>query len=271
MLKQRSRDEVAGLRRLSNSGVFGGLIERHRALRWLPFPVSRLAAMLLLPVVVDLLVWLVLDDLAAVWLAVFQFWFGKLGLIAVVTARVVDFSAFEIALPTIELATRAPGMTLWWTVLAIVVAVWLASSRLSDRWIPLRYFLRFLCLIQGTSLAVHMLLPTAEGLTVASHVDSSFKHGVWLMLLVPWIHALVYYIFEFSLLRKAGLTLLTIAFIAVALPMLLIAHAWLLAECSILILAPLYLVFDQWLLVFAAIAIYAWGMTWRRSGVRSGA
>jgi len=269
MVSERTRDEIERLRLLSNRGVAGGSIGQHRSLHRLQFPPQRLLVVLLLPMLFNLATWAVRNQIAAGWGELFQFWFSRLGLAASVSQKIVGSGVFSIALPNAELATRVPDAPLWWLTLALVVVVWLASSQLPDRLMPLGYFLRFICIIQASSLAFHAIMPSADSLTVPEYIESSFINGVWLILLIPWLHGLVFYIFDFSLAQKASLTFLTVGFIVAALPMQLIAHAWLLAECSTIILPLLYLVFDQWLLIFSVIALYAWGMSWRQNHVDS--
>ena len=92
---------------------------------------------------------------------------------------------------------------------------------------------------------------------------------MWFLLVVPWAHALIYYIFDFSLLKKAWLTLLTLLFVVLALPCQIMAHAYLLVCFSLLFLPVLYFVFGALFLVLGCIALYGWAMSWQRGSSES--
>jgi hypothetical protein len=86
------------------------------------------------------------------------------------------------------------------------------------------------------------------------------------MVIVPWIHALTYGIFAFSIPRKIALTALTLGFVGVAGPFLVMAHVYLIARLSLLVVPVLFFVFGMPLLVFACIGLYGWAMSWKRCG-----
>jgi hypothetical protein len=88
---------------------------------------------------------------------------------------------------------------------------------------------------------------------------------LWLMLILPWVHALTYGIFAFSTSRKLALTAVTLVFVGIAGPFLLMVHVYLIATLSLLVLPPLYFVFGMPLLILACIALYGWAMSWQHS------
>ena len=251
------------LRHLAAAGNRGSQIEPHRSLHQLPFPVQRISVMVLLPALFNLATWAVRDSISGTWLALFKYWVPRLELPVTVSARSMGQGIFAIVLPHVDVPTRAPDPLTWWLTLAVTLLCLLATVRLPSDFLPLCYFLRFLCIIQASALAFFAATPAAFHYTVPDYLDSSLLSGAMLMLLLPWLHGLTYHIFDFSLGRKALFTFLSLAFICVALPMQLLVHLLLLNAWSVLMLPLLYLMLGLWLQILAAIALYGWAMSWK--------
>ncbi len=90
--------------------------------------------------------------------------------------------------------------------------------------------------------------------------------SLYFLFLSPWILGLTYYVFSFSVLRKAALTALVLAYFALAFPMQYLVHALLLQHLSLLAMPLLYLVCGVFLDVMMFVALYSWGMSWRWKG-----
>ena len=94
--------------------------------------------------------------------------------------------------------------------------------------------------------------------------------GAMLITLVPIIHGLVYYIFDFGLLRKAVLTAMTMIHLIVLLPLQCLVQGAILHQ-SLLFVPLFYMLFGVPLDIFMIICYYAWGMSWRLRGVEAAA
>jgi hypothetical protein len=142
------------------------------------------------------------------------------------------------------------------------VLAFLAAPVIPERLLPMRYLLRIVVFIQLTALVFFVTVPAAFPYSLPQYIVSSLQTAVWFMLFVPWVHALVYYVFDFSLAQNARLTGLTLLFVASALPFQLMAHGYVLVKGSMLLMPTLYLVFGIWLLIFPCVALYGWAMSW---------
>lgn len=257
---QSQADELLAL--ISTLSATGRRIAIHRSIHHLPFPRQRFAVLLLLPAIFNAATWWAGDHISTGWHALFEFWTGKLELPATVT-----LSSHTLGIsnpPTLNLPSILPDPSTWWIVLILTVISLPLGHRLPERFLPLRYFIYFVAFIQTTALAFFATRPHAFPYSAQGYIETSLATGIAFIFVIPWIHALVYYIFDFSLLRKTWLTLLSLAFIAIALPFQTMVHAWLLTKFSLLLAPLLYFVFSILPLILACIGLYGWAMSWRR-------
>jgi hypothetical protein len=263
MIDLTSPDELSW-RSTSQRAVSGRRIAPHRALHRLEFSPSRLVAMIALPLLFDLAIWRGLGAIARGWAAVFAFGIEKLELAGSVGVREVDFGLLALRLPAVALDSTAPDTARWVGALALGAVAWIAARLFSDGFSPLRYFLRGAAFVQLTAVVYFLAMPAEFPYGVAQYLDGAFEAAVWTLFVIPWVHALVYYIFDFSILQKAGLTAVTLAFVILVLPLQLLLHAWLLVHGSLVLMPLLFFLFGTWLLMLGCVALYGWAMSWRR-------
>jgi hypothetical protein len=253
---------LAALLPVSREGRGGELIPEHRAFRTLTFSRSKLAVVLLLPVAFNAVTWLMLRPITAGWRTFFSFWIERLAIEGKASFIPRGPQVVAIPVPYVELPTRMPDALTWWATLGLTVLALLAAPSIPERWLPVRYLLRVVVFIQLTAVAFFATVPAAFPYSLPQYIVSSLQTAVWFMLVLPWVHALVYYIFDFSLAQKVRLTGLTLLFVATALPFQLMVHAYLLLKGSMLLMPALYLVFGIWLLIFPCVGLYGWAMSW---------
>lgn len=220
--------------------------------------------MLVIPVLFNLAVWQSRDALSAGWTAVFAFWLARLGIAGSVVGPTTHSSVFDIPLPHVNVAAALPDSITWLVATAVTAMLWLVALRLRDQYLPLRYFLLFVLFIQLTSLIFFAVAPEHFPHSASGYIDGELKTEFGFLLLLPWGHALMYYVFDFSWPRKIGLTLMTLAFVVVAVPLQLTLHAYVLARGSLLLMPLLSFVLGPTLVVFGCIGLYGWAMSWPR-------
>ncbi len=228
--------------------------------------------MVLIPLGFNLLVWLAEPMLARFWTGAFAFWMPRLGLAGGVSLTAVPPFWLGLDLPVFSLPSSSPGPWAWWGSVAAAAGLLWLSCHTSDRFMPLRYLLRFVVFIHVAALVYFGTYPASFPYTVPLYLESSFAIGLWFMAVLPWVHGLVYHVFGFPLMNKVALTLLSLLFLAVAIPLQLLAHAFILTQGSLLYLPVLHLVFGILPLVLGCIGLYGWAMSWRgkeRGGVGS--
>ncbi len=239
-------------------------LARHRSLDHLTLSAPALAAILLAPVLFNLAEWQLRGYLSAGWASVFRFWLDKLGIAGTVLETPTTLGWFDITLPYLHVFAPAPGWLAWFTVLAVTVIAALMARRMPDHFLPLRYLALFAVFVQATALLFFAIAPDRFPYTASGYVDNGLKTAFGFLLLLPWAHALLYYIFDFSWPRKLCLTLLSLAFVVVAVPLQMTMHVYVLSCCSLLLMPLLSFVLGPTLLVLGCIALYGWAMSWDR-------
>jgi len=235
----------------------------HRALRALQFPARRWLSLLLLPPLFNTLIWISHDTIGSGWTMFFEFWLKWLDLPGSVTSSVIHLPAgLELRLPILHVPAAAPDSAIWLATLAATLAILLLSFMVSDDYLPLRYLLRLSVIIQATALFCFAVFPASFPYTASSHVHDGLLLVALLIAVVPWLHALTYYVFPFSVLQKIALTGITMTYFLVLAPVQYLLHAWLLHHSSLMALPILYLLFGLLLDLLMLVAIYAWAMSW---------
>lgn len=173
------------------------------------------------------------------------------------------FLGIHVPLPRIAMPDVLPTRTDDWMTLGIVTRVAVMAHWLPDKATPVRYIIRVLAIIQATAVAYFWLLPDQFPHSATNHLDVILRASVWVMLLIPWIHALVYYVFPFRLWQHLALTLPTLAALAAITPMLAVLHALMLARATLIVLPVLYFALGVLVYVMVCIALYGWRMSWQ--------
>lgn len=238
-------------------------IAAHRSMRRLTLSPVKIMVMLFLPLAFNAATWWLREPISEGWAAIFKLWITKLGLAGPVTLKAIGPAWLDLALPYLELPSIAPNAITWWVTFIITAILLLFSRFTPDKLLPLRYFIRIVAFIQITALVFFASIPAAFPYALSEYIESSLVIGIGFILIIPWVHALIYYNFDFSFLQKVGFTLLTFIFILITLPFQVMTHAYLLINFSLLFLPLLHFIFGILLLTLACIALYGWAMSWK--------
>jgi len=264
----RDAENRATLRRLSDLGHHGTQIRLHRSLDTLRFRGTMLFTVLLLPLFVTAAMAGGYDGLLTAWEWVLRLGLDRLDVVGSVERLPVPMPVGSLPVLTVQIHSWYPDAFVLWTTFALVIAVVLASCYLPEWALPIAYVLRAGCVVQAVALLVFFLWPASFPYDSPQHLRDICALSVAFMGLVPWIHALTYYIFDFGILRKIALTAYTVLFLACYAPVKILVHAYVLDRFSLLFMPILFLAFGVALDVFILIALYAWGMSWRAGAER---
>lgn len=239
-------------------------LARHRSLDHLTLSVPTLVGILLVPAAFNVAEWMLRDYISGMWAGVLRFWIDRLGIDGLVIEQLTRVAWFDFNLPYTDVVAPVPDALTWGVSLIATLAVFLTAVRIRDLYLPLRYFLLFAVFIQTTALLFFAVAPQSFPYTASRYVDNGVKTCASFLFLLPWGHALVYYIFDFSWAKKIFLTLITLVFVVIAVPVQLASHVYLMVSCSLLVMPLLSFVFGPAMLVFGCIALYGWAMSWER-------
>lgn len=260
-------DRETRLADLRRRGVRGGVIAPHRAMVGLSIPRRRVAAAAITALAGSLAVGLLLQPWAEIWARLFEMLQPRLGLSGEVALRYQELWGWRVLVtPYYTTPAHWPDWLDWRITAGVAGAVAIISFLLPRRLLPLRYFLRFLVLLQAISLGYFALAP--EGSFPYSLPDYSsglLAAGQSMLVLLPLILGFTFYLFDISWPKKIALTILLVGHLGVLLPLQLTIHTWIIARGSLLLMPPLFLVFGLLVQVLVFVAFYGWGMSWQPS------
>jgi hypothetical protein len=248
---------------LRRRGWRGGLILPHRAFARLPLRRTDIASSLTLAVVLTAGWIVLLPAVGRIWGGIFAFWAQIMQFHAqVVMVPQQWFRPVHFALPFVSVSAGSPDPWTWWITGAVTLGVVGLTFFLSREQLPWIYLLRFLAIIQTTSLLYFAFAAARFPHDLADYIVGMMVFGTILIGLVPFILGFTYYVFDFSVWQKLALSLMIMAHLAIFIPLQYMLHTWILHN-SILFMPVLYFAFGPFLDVLVFIAFYSWGMSWK--------
>lgn len=248
---------------LRHTGHFGGTISPHRALLTIPMqrreflPAIGLAILLLIGYIFSL------GWVAAGWehillwcLDVFGYHDVKLGNFG------FSIAGYNIYTPYLQLGAAVPDSEQWNGAVLLTSLILIISFLLPDRHTPLAYLLRALALIHAISIVYFSFWPQYYPYALAGYHALMMLAGMAFIAIVPIVYGLTYYIFDVSLIKKVAITLITMLYLLLIIPLQYFAHVYLVHSFSLLYMPVLFLMFGLMIDVFLLIAFYAWAMSW---------
>jgi hypothetical protein len=247
---------------LRHTGHFGQIISPHRALLTLPLRRRELFFSLLLALVVLAVYVLLVDEVAAGWSVILRAcldWFG----FEKVPLGYFGFSVngYDIYTPFVGLAAGVPGAVQWNNAVIMIIVVLIVSLFLPDSFKPLAYLLRALALIHGIAVLYFSFWPEYFPYSLGGYHALMMMAGMAFIAVVPLVYGLTYFIFDVSLLNKITLTVGTMLYLFIIIPLQYFAHAYLIHTFSLLYMPVLFLMFGIMIDVFLLIAFYALAMS----------
>ena len=245
------------------AGFGGQLIQTHRALRRLPFPPSRWVDVLLVPAIIFFCTLLAWPWIAELWSAIIRFWANGLGSEVLLKADKTSFPGID-TVPYAYVQAALPDPLQWWSGMLITIALLFGTTLLPARMLPISYALRVVGIIQVASQFYFFFWAAEFPYQSASSISALTQSSVVLILLTPWIYALLYNIFDFGIARKILLSLIGVLYLIVLTPFQYTFAAWIMQEYSLLWHPLIYLLGSSLLQFGALVGFYSWAMSWKR-------
>lgn len=223
-----------------------------------------LAGAMLAPLILDSLIVGFAGPLLGLWRVIFQAALSWVRLEAEVRMETFRFiPAWKVEMPCIDLLAGSPTAYQWAWILYGLGLAWLVTRLIPETWMPLRYGIRFLCVVQLTSVVFFACWPGRFPYGVGDFVRTQVYTGFTFLLLLPPVYGMSYFILDFSLSRKLTLLLLAVAYTAVAAPVQIVTCAILTHFGSLALIPLFYLAFGPLVYVSWMVAFYSWGVSWR--------
>lgn len=244
-------------------GSRGGIIGAHRAMVSGRLTPSRVLSMLVIPALLSAVVTLALGPIGEGWRLALERLAPFLGMdepVGFAAVSLGDLLTFYV--PHLTTPAPLPGVWHYWVVGGICALVLAVSLLLPDRFMPLRYYLRFATLIQLSSILYFAIRPDAFPYALPQYTLGFLQAGCAVLVLIPLVLGLTYYPFDIALWRKVLLTVLAVGHIVVLLPLQVVLHAYVVHHLSLLTLPTMFFLWGMLLEVFVFVSLYGWGMSW---------
>lgn len=264
MDRSPQRELLGQVEDLRHRGFRGGYIQVHRALLTSPGGMTKVLSSAGLAVVL-LGGWLaVMKWASAAWVKMLSFWGEVLGIHSFVTLihyRVID--VFNFSVPYLHVRSTLPDAIDLMIGAVITAVIFVATFFLPKRYLPFTYLLRVVVFFQACAQVFFTLVPSAFPYGAGGYVHGELLAGLVLIGLVPVALGFTFFIFDFSIWKKALIALIIMLYFFVLIPMQFMAHAYILTHTSLLTLPLLFFVFGLPLDVTIFIAFYSWGASWK--------
>lgn len=172
-------------------------------------------------------------------------------------------AGFHMTLLSANVAPREPGPWLLALTSVICAAGLWASYFRKDRWLPLAYLLRVACATQLAVCAYFWLAPGSFPYNPRLHLRDLFVLLVGAIVSTPAVMAMFYYPLDFSLAQKALATALTLGYLVIAVPFVMLLHIIVIHHGSMLFMPFCYFVLGVPLIVGLLVTVYAYCASWR--------
>lgn len=272
-LTSESPAEVVARRRAAmelvrSTGARGGRIDPHRAIATIDLTAVDVALAAALATLTTVAYALVLPSLGAAWTRLFAWLAGPLGLGRVVTREASVGPFVRFAVPAFTAGAAVPTRVEWWVGLLVTLLALLATVPMRGRRLPLAYAVRFAAAVQCTALLFFALSPARFPYDLAVYVWGMMAVGAMVIGIVPLLLGLTFYLIDVSWSRKVGLTLLTMAHLAVLVPLQYALQSAIIVRASLLVMPLCFVLFALLPEVMVLVALFGWGMSWEPGRAR---
>jgi len=254
----------SALEPLRRKGVQGGRIAPHRSMIGLRASPALLVDLLVLPAIMLVTVYVVLDYLMDAWRWLMDAMRAPLELGDAIGTTIVELlPSVAVAVPVylVEAGWPTNGQLIGGWIVTAVLAI--LGAALSGKYTPLGYFLRALAILQLASQVWFTLAEPPFPYALTVYGSGLLVTGVVILLLAPFLVGATFFVFDFPLEKKFALASLLLGHLAVLFPLQATVHVWIIAHVSMLAMPILFLVFGVLLDVFVYVALYGWAMSWR--------
>jgi len=215
----------------------------------------------LIPPVINLITLLLLNSITQFWGAIINFSLSKLSFEFNVFYTEYFLLDFSFLVPYINLAASPPDAITWWSYLVVSVVVFLLSFLISDKYTPLIYYTRTFCVLLWFILIFFFFFPASFPYEISLFTKTGFLQIISLLFAIPWIYCFTYYMFGYRVLRKIIITSVALIYFIILAPFQYMVNACLIHLYSLALMPILYVYAGLMMNIFAAVALFAYGVS----------
>jgi len=234
-------------------------VRQHRAMGHLTFGPYLLLQATVLPILFCGLLLLAQPYLLEFWRDFILTWAQRLDMPLVTSGPGSNgTSRLGIAWLTTDPAWGLPSARALATTAVLTLAAFGASFSMNGHLLPLKYLLRILCAVQALAVLFFWLHPESFPYGIANHINDLVSMGYSLLVAIPVMLALGYYVLNIGLGIKIVHTVLMLLYFVVFVPFQVIAHMLVLQNLSLLFMPVLYICFGALFDMLVFVALYSW-------------
>ena len=233
-------------------------VRQHRAINHLTIgPYLLLQALALPALFCGLLVWAqpLLFDL---WREYILVWAKQLDIPLAVNDGTGVVTRLGLAWAPTDPSSDLPSTLTLLITTALTLAAFAMSYALNGRMFPLKVLLRIFCGVQGFALAFFWFFSSSFPYGISNHANDLTSMGYVLLLAIPVMLSIGYYVLHIGLGTKIIHTLLILLYFVIMVPFQVIAHVLILQHFSLLFMPILYICFGTLFDMLLFVALYSW-------------
>jgi uncharacterized protein (DUF697 family) len=246
-------------------GYRGDRIVMHRAMRRLSFPLTRWIDVLGIPLALTAGYCALWPTIASLWERIIGFWSVALeGQVRVATVKALVPGFGAIPYPHSDAAL--PTAVQWLVGMIVTLALLFGTRFIGGRALPLAYWLRFIGVVQASAQFYFFMWPASFPYDGGGSIGSLTQASVVVVLITPWLYALIYNVLDFGLIRKLVLSVMGMAYLTVFIPFQYTLASVVLLKGSMLWYPQIFLLWAVFLQFGTLVGFYAWAMSWNARG-----
>ena len=251
------------LKSLRKSGNNGTVIDPHRSIATVQLTSIDIVLAVALALGATVALAAALPFVGRAWTSAYGLLAAPLGFTEGVGTLSIDASPFaSFVVPYFRVAAESPGNAMWWGTLVVAAIILAASFALRDNFLPLAYGLRLAVFVQATALVAFRIAPQRFPYDLPHYVTSMLTSGIAVMLVVPTVLGMTFYVVDVGIARKIELTVVMLGHLFVFIPLQYALQTYVIAHGSLLLMPLSFMLFGLLPEVMVLIALYGWGMSW---------
>lgn len=257
LLPTRSNPLDSAAQAISDARLRHATANQHRALRRLTAGPFLIAQAVLLPIAFCALLLAAEPLIMNFWRDCILFWLTRLDIPLQARQALSEGGLHFDWIGTVN-DSFMPGFAMKLASALATFLVFASTTSMSNQKLPLRYLLRILCVVQAIALVFFWYAPSQFPYSIPDHMRDIISMGYMLMLAIPVMLAIGYYLLHVDLGVKIVHTVFILSYFILMIPHKVVLHTLILYKMSLLYMPLLYVCLGAVFDVLLFVALYSW-------------
>lgn len=231
---------------------------QHRAISRLTVEPYLLAEAIVLPIFFCGLLLLAEPHLMGFWRDTIIFWVSRMDIPLQAQQHAMTIGALRFDWINHNNPSTMPDFAMKLVSALVTFLLFALTTRMRSKLLPLKYLLRILCTVHTAALIFFTYLPSQFPYSIPDHMRDLISMGYMLILAIPVLLAIGYYLLHLPLVTKITHSVAILAYFIVMTPLKVVLHTVVLYHLSLLYMPLLYICFGAVFDVLIFVALYSW-------------